>query len=228
MKKFRVIPLVCVLCLVSAQPMAESVQRIVVQEDVRIKARIATQALNQIRIENDRILNIRALPGTFELETDTELGHIFIKPLASSEVPLGLFLSTESGKSYGLELSLEQTHSGASIVLVPPSDTLPQESDYLSELVTCIRALHRGEPPAGLSQSSVHHSIQFSKTLKGHIVAVYQGSSFKAEILELQNVGSTALSLTALDLYQDSVSAISIVEPFLPPKARTRVYWVKS
>ena len=229
MKKFRYsIPMACVLLTLTAQAAAESVQRILVQEHVMVKARIAAKALNQITIENDRILKVRGLPGAFELDTDNELGQVFIKPLASSDLPLCLFLSTESGKSYSLELNLEDTQRSASIVLVPLSEILPQESDYLTQLAICIRALHAGEPLAGFTQNSVHSPIQFSKTLKGHIVVVYQGPSFKAEVLELKNVGSTVLSLTALDVYQDGVKAISIVDPSLAPKASTRIYWVKS
>lgn len=229
MKKFRYsIPMACILLTLTAQAAAESVQRILVQKHVMVKARIAAKALNQITIENDRILKVRGLPGTFELDTDNELGQVFIKPLASSDLPLCLFLSTESGKSYSLELNLEDTQRSASIVLVPASEILLQESDYLTELARCIKALHTGEPLAGFTKTLVHSSIQFSKTLKGHRVSVYQGPDFTAEILELQNVGSTELSLTALDVYQDGVKAISIVDPSLAPKASTRIYWVKS
>ncbi len=204
----------------------QATQRIFIQEGTTTKAVVGAKHLNHIAIENDRISNVKALQGQFELDKDSEAGQIFIKPLEGSQNPMALFISTEAGKTYTLELSLH-AQSAQSIVLVPPLPPEPTETDYLSLLQQVISDLHRGHTPRDFVPASVNSPIRFSKALKGRIVQIYQGPLFKAEILELQNVGFTPIALTELDVYQEEVKAISIVDKTLFPKAFTKVYWVR-
>ncbi|MBP9728643.1 MAG: type-F conjugative transfer system secretin TraK [Gammaproteobacteria bacterium] len=205
---------------------AQATQRVFIQEGFTTRATVGAQHLNHIAIEDDRITSVKALQGQFELDKDSEAGQIFIKPLEGAQNPMALFLSTEAGKTYTLELSLH-AQSAQSIVLVPPLPPEPTETDYLSLLQQIISDLHKGHTPRDFVSTSVNIPIRFSKELKGRITQVYQGPFFKAEILELQNVGSTPLSLTELDLYQEDVKAISIIDKTLAPKAFTKVYWVR-
>lgn len=215
------------LCMLSWSLGAGATQRVFIQEGSTTRATVGPKHLNHIAIENDRITSVKALQGQFELDKDSEAGQIFIKPLEGAQNPMALFLSTEAGNTYTLELSLH-AQSAQSIVLVPPLPPEPQETDYLSLLQQVISDLHKGHTPRDFVATSVNIPIRFSKALKGRIVQVYQGPLFKAEILELQNVGSTPLSLTELDLYQEDLKAISLTDKLLFPKAFTKVYWVRS
>lgn len=202
-------------------------QRILMQEGFNTRACIARNHLNHIAIERDRIVNVKALQGQFELDKDSELGHIFLKPLEGAPNPLSLFLTTESGKTYSVELSLED-QSPQSIVLVAPLPPEPPAPDHLAQLQAFITALHRGEVPKGFMPREVHQPIRLSKSLKGHITQIYQGSDFKIEVLALRNVGWKTLFLNELDFYQESMQAISMRHRSLAPKAFTTVYRVRS
>ncbi len=204
----------------------QATQRVFIQEGLTTSAMVGAKHLNHIAIEDDRITSVKALQGQFELDKDSEAGQIFIKPLEGAQNPMALFLSTEAGHTYTLELSLH-AQSAQSIVLVPPLPSEPKETDYLSLLQQVISDLHRGHTPRGFVATSINTPIRFSKALKGRIKQVYQGPLFKAEILELQNIGSTPLALTELDLYQEEVKAMSITNKTLAPKAITKVYWVR-
>jgi conjugal transfer pilus assembly protein TraK len=223
---YRTSVIVALLSLCSSLGL-EASQRVFIQEGFTTRAWISSTHLNHIAIENDRITLVKALQAQFELDTNRELGEVFIKPLENAQNPIALFLSTELGKTYTLELSLE-AQNAQSIVLVPPIPPEPRETDYLSLLQAVISDLHRGHSPSNFVQTSANIPIRFSKTLKGRITQIYQGPLFKVEILELQNVGSRPLSLTELDVYQEDLKAISLMDKTLLPKAFTKVYWVRT
>ena len=213
------------------QSKVEAQQIIAVQEGLEVSATLSTKALNRIAIENDRILSVKGTQGEFELDKDSELGQIFIKPKSvDRQEPIHLFLSTESGKTYALAL-VAQDIGAQSIVLRAPGFSqvaFEQAGAYEALIKNLIKAMHRQSEVEGFSSRIVNLKLPSIQGAKVMLLQSYSGHPLSAEVLELHNNTQQRLSLEEMDFYVDGVRAISLLHQTLEPNAKTRVYRVRS
>ncbi len=145
--------LITVLCFLNPM-MVQAQQMIAVQEGVEMSATLSSKALNRIAVQNDRILSVKGTQGEFELDKDSELGQVFVKPIPKeSQEPIHIFLSTETGKTYALALLAEDI-GAQSIVLMPPGLNLvswEQAGAYEASIKTLIKAMHTQTELEGFS-----------------------------------------------------------------------------
>lgn len=223
MKKF------CLILLCSFIPMAFASQRIPVQEGLEVNAVVSTQALNRIAVENDRITSVKGNTGQFELDKDLELGQVFLKPLIK-ESPIPIFITTEKGHTYHLGLTTHEL-SAESIILVPlgeVSTKWEQSSAYESLLKTLIQAMHTQTFLEGFIVENAKLKVPQIKTAKVSQLQSYIGQALVGQILEVSNPTSQTLELIEADFYLPGVRAITLLNKTLSPKAKTRVYLVRS
>ncbi len=206
-------------------------QMIAVQEGVEVSATLSSKALNRIAVQNDRILSVKGIQGEFELDKDTELGQVFVKPIPKeSQEPIHIFLSTETGKTYALAL-LSQDTSAQSIVLMPPGLRLSaweQAGSYEAAIKTLIKAMHTQTELEGFSIERLNIKLPSIQGAKVVVLQSYTGNPLSAEVLELHNTTKQSLTFDEMDFYGEGVRAITVVEKTLPPNTKTRVYRVRS
>jgi len=205
-------------------------QRIPVQEGIEVHGVVSINALNRIAVENDRILTIKGTQGEFELDKDGELGQIFLKPLKEKEEPIHVFIITENGHTYSLGLSSQEL-GAESIVLVPINDSIAakweQSSAYESLLKSIIQAMHGQSHLDGFLIENA--KVKLPKIQGASVVQLqsYSGHQLLGQVLEVSNTTTETLHLMEPEFYGEGVRAISIVNKTLPPKGKTRVYWVR-
>ena len=206
-------------------------QMIAVQEGVEVSATLSCEALNRITVQNDRILSVKGIQGEFELDKDTELGQVFVRPMSKeSQEPIHIFLSTESGKTYALAL-FAQNIGAQSIVLMPPGLNLvpwEQAGSYEASIKTLIKAMHTQTELEGFSIERLNIKLPSIQGAKVVVLQSYSGNPLSAEVLELHNTTSQSLSFDEMDFYGEGVRAITLVEKTLLPSTKTRVYRVRS
>jgi type-F conjugative transfer system secretin TraK len=204
-------------------------QRIPVQEGVEVNALVSVNALNRLAVENDRIVSVKGNSGQFELDKDTELGQVFLKPLVS-EGPIPIFISTEKGYTYHLGLT---THDrGAESVLLTPigevSAKWQQSGSYETVLKKIIKAMHTQSPLEGFVIENAKIKLPNIKGIKVVSLQSYVGPSLLGHVLEITNTTTEPLYLNELQFTLPGVRAISIIDKTLASKAKTRLYCVRS
>ncbi len=218
------------LCVLNPT-VVQAQQMISVQEGVEVSATVSYKALNRIAVQNDRILSVKGIQGEFELDKDSELGQVFVKPIPqTSEEPIHIFLSTETGKTYALAL-LPQDISAQSIVLMPPGLSLKsweQAGSYEASIKTLIKAMHTQSEVEGFSIERLNIKLPSIQGAKVIVLQSYTGNPLSAEVLELHNTTAQSLNLDEMDFYAEGVRAITLVEKTLLPDTKTRVYRVRS
>ncbi len=217
-------------CLLFWVPLAVNAnQRIPVQEGVEVNAVISYNALNRIAVLNDRIVSVKGNSGQFELDKDTELGQVFLKPLVK-EGPIALFITTEKGHTYNLGLTTHE-RGAESIVLTPMMDVSvkwQQSSSYESLLKEIIKAMHTQSPLEGFVIENAKVKLPNIKGIKVVPLQSYLGQSLLGQTLELSNTTTEPLHLTELQFYLPGVRAVVIIDKVLAPRAKTRLYWVRN
>ena len=203
-------------------------QRIPVQEGVEVNAVVSSNALNRLAVDNDRIANVKGTGGEFELDKDTELGQVFLKPLVKG--PIHIFITTEKGHTYNLGLTTHEL-GAESIVLTPIGATSAQwqqSGSYESLLKELIKAMHTQNALEGFVVESAKVKLPSVKGAKVVHIQSYLGQSLLGQILEISNTSNEPLHLTELEFYLPGVRAVAIVDKLLAPKAKTRLYLVRT
>lgn len=207
-------------------------QRVPVLEGHEVSANIASEGLNRIAVEGDKIVSIKGTTGQFVLDKDDVLGQVYIQPAAETkDKPIHLYISTEKGNTYSLSLAGTEA-SPESIVLVPTPElssvsSWEKNTSYEDSLKEMVKAMH--------TQSFEGYTLDKAKIKlpKIHDVQVthlqtYLGAKLFGEVLEVKNTLNEDTLLNETDFYWEGVRAISIVDKILPAKGKTRVYLVRS
>ncbi len=221
--------LITVLCFLNPT-VVQAQQMIAVQEGVEVSATLSSKALNRIAVQNDRILSVKGTQGEFELDKDSELGQVFVKPIPKeSQEPIHIFISTETGKTYALAL-LPQDTSAQSIVLMPPLSlsTWEQAGSYEAAIKTLIKAMHTQTELEGFAIERLNIKLPSLQGVKVVVLQSYTGNPLSAEVLELHNTTKQSLNFDEIDFYSEGVRAITVLEKTLPPNTKTRVYRVRA
>jgi hypothetical protein len=78
----------------------------------RLEAPIAKDSMTRIYVEGDRIQQVFGLDGQYVLETDEEMGQIFVKPIDDhSEKSFSITILTEEGVTQDLLLKPEKNNT---------------------------------------------------------------------------------------------------------------------
>ncbi|HUX79578.1 MAG TPA: type-F conjugative transfer system secretin TraK [Alphaproteobacteria bacterium] len=99
-----------------------------------IEVSISQQGLTRIKVENDRILHVFGIAGEYVLETDTDQGQVFIRPLTlDGSHRISLTLTTEAGRTQ--DLRLIPSHQAPEALILKNDTEIKQEleRDSLNE-----------------------------------------------------------------------------------------------
>lgn len=208
-------------------------QRIFSGPGGEVKALISRSGLNRIGVEGSRITAIRGIAGEFEYDKDTNIGELYLK-LLGSELEKGegksiyAFISTDSGKSYRLEL-LPKAIVPETISIVPEEEQEKENRLSSSEVAMTglIKAMAGGTAIEGYEIKKVKIRMPAVASAKATHVESYIGKDFSGEVLEVRNGGKSEIMLSREDFSYRGVEAVAIGKTRLEPKEATRVFIVR-
>ena len=202
--------------LYAAAP-AQALQILEAADHAELTAEVSADEVNRIALDGDRVARVIQSPGDFTVEHDAVRGDLYLytersgslgttSDRAESDIagapalPVTLYLGTERGFTYRLNLSVVNRDSAqilirnAAVIRLASDDAGRATDGYASELVALIRAVARREPVAGYVISSAANVADPPSA--GSLVEVWRGPRFTARVLRVS--GADALDASTL------------------------------
>jgi type-F conjugative transfer system secretin TraK len=208
-------------------------QRIFSGPGGEVKALVSRSGLNRIGVEGSRITAIRGIAGEFDYDKDTNIGEIYLKllgpePQKGEGKPVYAFITTDSGKSYRLEL-LPKAKLPETISIVPEGEQ--QKENRLTSrevaMTSLIKAMAQGDNITGYELKKVKIRLPAISGARVTHIESYMGKDFSGEVLEVSNGGREEIMLSREDFSYRGVEAVAIGKTRLEPKEATRVFIVR-
>lgn len=201
-----------------------------------VNANVSQDNKTRVFVEGDRITALRGTPGAYTYVNDNVNGQVFIMPTPDfKNKPFSLFITTESGKTVGLNLTPIKSLSD-SILLKPKgvasSDAArwESESDYNETIINLIRYMANGIKPEGYETSAITQSKTYYlgniATIK--LLSVYRGAHLEGVIYQLSNRLNKPITVDEREFYRPGTRAIAVQNHLIPAKGTTLVYGVIS
>lgn len=185
---------------------------------------------NRIAVAGQKIVNAIYDPTQFDVQTDAQIGQVFLFP--KTDLEGALFLTTDQNETYALTLMPDEVPS-QEIVLAAKKKPVTKEDSSLSyhkpmstlaiekaaSFDTAIKHLlitmARDELPEGFTVTNACGS----GCLKG-----FSGERFAGRILLHTNTSQAPVTLTEKLFYEKGVIAVAIEKPTLEPGESTHIY----
>lgn len=185
---------------------------------------------NRIAVAGQKIVNAIYDPTQFDVQTDAQVGQVFLFP--KTDLEGALFLTTDQNETYALTLMPDEVPS-QEIVLAAKKKPASKEESSLSyrkpmstlaiekaaSFDTAIKHLLitmvRDELPEGFTVTNTCGS----GCLKG-----FSGERFAGRILLHTNSSQAPMTLTEKLFYEKGVIAVAIEKTDLKPGESTRIY----
>ena len=185
---------------------------------------------NRIAVKGQKIINAIYDPTQFEVQTDSQLGQIFLFP--KTDLEGALFVTTDQNETHALTLMPDEVPS-QEIVLAPlkkisnkvepgfsyrkPVSTLSIEkaTSFDFAIKHLMITMARDELPEGFTVTNACGT----GCLKG-----YSGEHFAGRVLLHTNTSNTPVTLTEKLFYEKGVVAVAIEKTALSPGESSRVY----
>ena len=159
--------------LVAGTLPATAMQVLDATDHAELAAEISATGVSRVALAGDRIVRVVRAPDGYEVEHDAATGDIYLRPAATHtglsagapaaygpegatvQDPVTLFVGTERGFTYRLELTSVPRSSAqilvrnADAMQAEPSGPLPGGDPHVAELVRLVTAVARREPLPG-------------------------------------------------------------------------------
>ncbi len=185
---------------------------------------------NRIAVTGQKIVNAIYDPTQFDVQTDAQIGQVFLFP--KTDLEGALFITTDQNETYALTLMPDEVPS-QEIVLAPKKKPVTKEepfSSYRKPMSTLAI-----EKAASFDAAIKHLLITMARdelpegfTVTNHCgtgcLKGYSGERFAGRILLHTNTSNTSVTLTEKLFYEKGVIAVAIEKPDLKPNESTRIY----
>lgn len=219
--------------LVLMLPNAYALRTVAVVNHAHVKAVIAANAYNVLRVNGDRIQHVTSTSGQYTLYADQAQGILYLKPAMSSQ-QIHAIVTTEHGLSFQVTLRV-RNREAQTVLFIPPDSFKPrakqweQHTAYPSLLVTLTKAMVQGDTLEGYSRQG----LQASGKPIGRIATLtpierYQGAQVVGTVYRLHNKTQHRLQLTAAQLYRPGVRSLTLSSQVVPVKGDVFLYEVSS
>lgn len=210
-----------------------------VEDNGRVTAPIAADDKTRIAVLGQRITRVEGTEGAYRSRWDAVSGELYLVPTADyQKKPFTLFITTEHGQHYGLQLVPEH-RAADSVVLRPapdernPADVLAARawenaSDYETTLVRVVQMMAQGVEPEGYSVERAPKTphVRVGKKIRVRLERVYRGGAVRGEVWTIQNRSNQEKILSETLLDRPGLRAVAFETDRLGPRAQTRVYIV--
>ena len=200
-----------------------------VEDNVRVIAPIALDALNRIKVVDDRIAQIFGNEDAFSLETDEQSGQIFIKP--HNDKPLVISLVTEKEETIDLQLIPDATDAQTIILqrLEPDAEPSQTKTSFAHKLIDLMRAMHHQINLKGFTRTSAGKTIEIDcKHLSVKAIELYQAKGLEGSLWVVHNTSKDSIILNEKQfLIEPDIVAIALKQHTLNPNESTQLLMVK-
>ena len=175
--------------LIASAP-APAMQILTATDHAELKAGISAAGVSRIALSGDRIARVIRMPGRFEAEHDSKSGDLYLRPpdegtqgrswQQTAYEPVELFISTEKGFTYRLELSPADGGPAQILIRNPDAERVSESGEArtgdprIAALVRLVRAAARREPLPGYaieagggSDNGRTGALEFMETWRG-------------------------------------------------------------
>lgn len=208
-------------------PLAFALQTVSVGANQSASATIGLGDYNRLFIENDRILSVKGKQGQYQLQSDPQLGDVYLYP-QQSDKPIVLYLSTEKKKTVQLKLEPQSIEAQTlAINIIEPKVVLNVDhksgkqtpSQQKANYEHLIAQVKTNNPIEGFEKVVVKTTTR--KPLQGHLQArllsLYQNDNAQIEVYEIYNASKKPLEIHATLFKTPGTKAISPQHAVIPP-----------
>ena len=199
-------------------------------DHAELTAEISADAVSRIALAGDRIARVIRMPGGFEAEHDPKSGDLYLRPpdgivqgrpsRQTSPGPVELFVSTEKGFTYRLDL--RPADGGAAQILIrnPDAERVSESGEvrtgdsHIGALVKLIRAVARREPLPGYAIEAGGGKDD-GTTGNPQPVETWRGQRFTALVTEADGAGDAGKFAAG---FEPGVAAAWLSEPGTGPE----------
>lgn len=206
-------------------------QDFVVEDGQTVDARISSENLNRIYLQDDRIASIKALEGQFQYQHDAKLGELYLKPNTGyKDKSINLYITSENGFSYALTLR-PGSEKPQTILLDNSNTKKPSDSSKMNEQNEVHALLNQMYLGKG-NDEFARQVIDVDKlTIRDEVSMSHQanfwGQDYYGEVLLISNDSDESVTLHELDIADSAAIAVVILAHELEPEQFTLAYRVK-
>lgn len=234
MIKFGFSTLLCLFVISSTQAAPQ------IKQEERIALDISQDDITAISVEKDRINRVWGNPDSYATALDNgrsiideQLGVLFIKP--NDTDPFNLFIATESGQYYQLQLTpTDKNPETIRLHNTNSSDTSQQaqalhweqDAPYINRLIDLNKAMMTGKTPPGYQRINPgkRKILRAQHHLIAHLKKIYKGKQLRGEIYQITNYQSKPIDLNEQAWITPGTLSIAFGPTHLKPKQSTLLY----
>ena len=173
-KSSKIFNIICLLSFLLTSALA-SAQEYVISPQGQVKANISDKAINRISVENDRIAQVIGNEEEYIIESDVNLGQVFLTPALKSIKEISLRLITEREKTIDVKFIVKE--------LEPQTISLK----YKKELDAPVYDMNSSNS-SRLVTTSIDHKHESNKQSQKIIDAIKLVSSNKLKSIDLPSL----------------------------------------
>lgn len=211
--------------LFAARP-AYALQVLDVSDGATVFAKISAEDITRLTINNGRIASWQVPKGKLTMQKNAKTGDLYVRPL-NREMPVSLFVTSESGATYALTLQPVAMPS-ETIVIREPGRTTSSFAEKAGSRSDAIKAFM-------LAMAADRLPTDMEVKESGQEFTLWQGSRFihvrswisghwVGERFDLTNTGAAQMTLSEQELFKPGVLGIAIENLVLKPGETTRVF----
>lgn len=236
MMKLSPLPKACAVALaLLCAPMAHALQVVDGVEGKTIFVKTSTRDLNRIAIEGGRVRMVRAADDAYLTgSADETTGQAMVMPLIDQ--PFGVFVFSESGKTYSLVLQPSDMPGESIVIREPRVEASPAAKpgrienapDHHMTVKRMIQTMAGVEPDLdGIEVKTGWDEIRLWQGTRFALEKTFTSYSLRGEQFRLFNLSPAQIRIAEQEFFKKGVLAVAVEDLALDPGRSTRVYVVK-
>ncbi len=199
-------------------------------DDRKVIVSVGVDSLNRIAVQGDRIAQVFGLEDDFFMETDENLGQVFIRP--KQKKIINLTIITEKHVTIDLQLLTENIQAETIILKpkpVPANAELPQMStDHANKVTALILAMARNKGLNGFTENVTNKEIIMWDKIKILQTKEYVGKNVIGEVYTITNNTSQGICMTETQFgLEKDIAGVAIKKHTLGAGESTTLYIVR-
>lgn len=203
-------------------------QTITTNNHARSSLELSQEGFNRVFIEGDRIQAVKGNVNQYRLQSDEQLGEIYIKPLV--EEPFHVFVSTEKRKTLQLVFQPSDIEPSTIQIIIqePEKLNVKKAESPKNTWIEIIDAIREGKIPNNSRVSNVTKSqykpLQIG--LQAKIIQLVESSSWQVETYRLKNSSKNLIKAKPRDFYTNNTMAVFLSHNTIHPQQEVTLYKV--
>jgi conjugal transfer pilus assembly protein TraK len=195
-------------------------------------AKISAKEVSRVAIEGARVRSIVGARGEYDVQVDKDIGQVFIRPMVASPAPINMFVTDDSGHTFGLVLVAEDIPA-ESIVIAGRAEPGGSAQAALSQpypdmIKDLVRAMALNEAQVNGCEVNEHgRKVPIWNEVELSLERTWECDGIVGERYTLVNITAGELRLAEQEFLRRGVLAIALDNAALAPRQSTGVYVVR-